>query len=1132
MEAYRDNDIAFTEAIKDISKRFDVYFTFDLALVQGLKVDQEYTEVSDVTEAIDLLLKDTDLKFQILQKRFVILYKNDAEGLKSMEDMIKHMEGIMQQQKEVVRRQTAKVVPLSTQTLMDIYNKRLVVNVTGRVVDQTGQPLVGVNVLVKGRDKGTATDFDGKFLLEDVDENAVLVVSYIGYQTQEIALMGKTNIEVVLQSDSELLDEVVVVGYGKQTKREVTGAISSISSEELGEIPTDGFARALSGKVAGVQIQQTTGAPGGNMNIRIRGTGSINAGNDPLYVIDGFPVEQANIGGVDQGTNPLSSINPDDILSIEILKDAAAASIYGSRAATGVVLITTKQGQEGKARINFNASLGTQSVINKLDLMNGDEFLDLVREAYANAANTNDVGLLPPQFLSNEAQYRGVNTDWQDQIFRNAPVANYQLSASGGNEKMNYYLSGGYLNEEGIVKSSGFERYSLRVNVQSELNDKLKLGVNLTPTYSVYDEVKAEGHWANGGVINIAEIQFPFLPLESNMESFVDNDATLRCCNVTNPLLNIEHYDGKSSQFRTIGNGYLEFELIKNLVFKTSIGGDFLTFNRSEFIPNIITRNSEDDFSNTNSFFQTTWLNENTLNYKKDIGGHKFNFLGGFSYQKFDQNNTSIEARGYSNTIVKTINSNSNTISNAITSIQEWSLVSLFGRVNYNYDNKYFLTASIRRDGSSRFGANNKYGTFPSVSVGWSILDEAFLQQAKNLSELKLRASYGISGNNRIGNYAALGLLQPNTYVLGQGTGSSVSGFSPSSIANPDLTWETTSQYNIGMEVGAFNDRLFFSVDYYNSETDNLLLNVPIPTVSGFTSALQNLGAIRNSGVEFLFKGNIINTDDFDWTTNFNISSNKNEVLKLGEEGDPIISGGAIGGIHITEIGGELGAFYLLEQEGIFQTQEEIENSATWNISRGTWPGDVKYKDNNNDGVIDANDRVVVGSPFPDFIWGLSNSFKYKNIDLNVVLNGVQGNSVLHINRRFIENLEANQNQLAVAVNRWKSPEEPGNGIVPRANSTTSGNNNQASTRWLEDGSFIRIQNITLGYNVTGEVLSKLNARSLRLYLGANNLAYFTKYLGYNPEVSYQGGSALNPGEDYGSYPLARRFTLGIKLGI
>ncbi|MGQ8337786.1 TonB-dependent receptor [Sunxiuqinia sp. A32] len=1072
-----------------IEEESEFYFFYKENELQSERLINIDAAKEDIHQVLDKILEGTTLGYSVVD-RYVVISPKDGNGVKSVEQEI---------------------------------------SISGKVTDTSGQPLPGVTVVVKGTTQGTITDGDGNYSISNVNSDGVLIFSFVGMKSQEMPVDGKSIVNITMEEDAIGIDEVVAVGYGTMKKSDLTGSIASVNSKDLGEVSSDSFTRSLSGKVAGVQIQQTTGTPGGNMVIRVRGASSLSAGNDPLYVIDGFPVQQENISAQDQGFNPLSSLNPDDIESIEVLKDASASAIYGSRGANGVVLITTKSGSSGKAKLSFNTSIGVQSIINKMELLNGDEYIDFVRDAYENAKATIDPNFKFPAFIVDDSPYRGINTDWQDQIFRAALVQNYQLSASGGTDKVQYFLSGNYMNEEGIVLSSGFQRFSLRSNITTQLADFLKLGMNFTPSYTANDEVNAEGHWAENAVINEALVAFPFLRPDESPEDYVNSDPNYDCCGVTNPVITAEDFDATSTQFRVLSTVYMEATIVDGLKAKTTLGIDFSNWERNEFNPGYLKRNTNDNSANSRTLSRRSWLTENTLTYSKKLNNHSFTALGGFTFQQYREQDNFINANKLTNDIVHTIN-DFNTVIDASSEIEEWGLVSCLGRLNYSYDNKYLFTATIRTDGSSRFGSNNQFATFPSASAGWIVSEEKFMKSFEKISRLKFRLSSGKSGNNRIGNYSSVARLNSSNYVFGSGNGTSVSGLYSGNIGNPDLTWETTVQSDLGLELGLFDNRIYAIADYYKSETKGLLLNVPIPTSSGFGSALQNLGRVENKGIELS-----LNTRNFEgefkWTTNFNISFNKNKILELGPEGDPIRAGSGAGNVYLNEIGGELGAFYVYEQIGIFQNQEEIDNSATWNTSRGTYPGDVKYKDQNNDGVIDSNDQVMIGSNNPDFTWGLTNTLGYKNFDLSIIINGVEGAYVHNVARRFYNNLEGNQNQTSDVLNRWRSESEPGDGITPRANRLTSGNNNVAeSSRWIEDASFIRIQDITLGYNFPTYVANRLGLEKLRAYAAVSNLAYFTDYTGYNPEVSFNGGSALSKGSDYGSYPLSKRFTLGIKV--
>lgn len=1002
--------------------------------------------------------------------------------------------------------------------------------ITGRVVDENNEPLPGTSIILKGTSKGTIADINGEYVIE-APLGEILTFSFVGYKLREEIVTDQTIINVSMVPDASELEEIVVIGYGTQARREVSGSVTAITAADLGEVAPDVFGRSLNGKVAGVQVQQTTGAPGGSIKINIRGATSVTSGSGPLYVVDGFPIDQTNDGeGADQGFNPLSSLDANDIETINVLKDASATAIYGSRGAGGVVIITTKKGKQGKTKISFNRSIGIQSVIRKLDLLNGEQLIDLIDEAHSNA------GLTAPNFLLNKSLYLDNNTDWQDEIFRNAIVQQYQLSASGGDDRLRYFISGSYLDEEGIVVSSAYERFSLRSNFDAKLSDCMSVGLTFSPSYSIQDDINAEGSWSSNGVINSALVSFPFLRNDQSNYAFLANDANFASGGPVNPRLAAEEYSGETSQLRLLSNLFLEMELIKGLTLRTSIGIDWSEQERNEYAKwqNIKRELDRDSLDNRSSAKRSkrSWLAENTLKYSHHINDHSFQLLAGYSIQEFRQQRNAIASRGQSDGTL-TITDNVS-VTSATSRVSEWSLISYISRFTYSFRNKLFVNGSLRRDGSSRFGEGSQFGLFPAISGAYSISEEPFLRAFDPLSELKLRASFGRSGNNQIGNYTDVGLLVNSNYLLGTGNGNEVSGAHANNIGNKSLTWETTDQLDLGIDLGLFADRIFIEADYYNGITKDMLLQVPIPVSSGFETAIQNIGRVQTSGFEFtLNTRNLVN--DFEWSTNFNISFNKNKVLELGPNSDPIFASSGKDINFKTEVGGELGAFFLYEQIGIFQNQNEIDASATWeNVV--TRPGDVKFKDHSGpngfpDGIIDEHDKVIMGSNRPDFIWGLTNNFRYKNFDLNVVVSGVQGNEIHNAAKRFYNNLEGNQNQVVDALYRWKSEAEPGDGVTPRANRSTTGKSNEtASSRWLEDGSYIKIQDVTLGYDLPKKITSKIKVTAFRAYVSASNLFYFTDYSGYNPEVSFSGNNSTNAGVDYGTYPLARRLTLGIKI--
>ena len=1128
------NQQTLKTALEKVGLHYKVNFMFDQSLIEQKSVHNESIYYDNFDKLLNRILKPLGLTHKQINKDLYIIKAKDFE-----EGPLEKIEAKPESKRD--KRSNQLLIPNLPVSLK--MPKVMEQTISGQVTDgENGEPLPGVNVLAKGTTSGTVTDVSGNYRLSVNDDINTLVYSSIGYSTQEVQINGRSTINLALMPDVQALSEVVVVGYGTQQRRDVTGSVASIPAENIQDLPVSSFSEALSAQVAGVQVQQTTGSPGGGLNIRVRGTGSITAGNEPLYVIDGYPVSNnagiASRGAPDQAINPLSSLNPSDIESIEVLKDASAAAIYGSRGANGVVLITTKNGKVGKPQVQFNTYVGIQEVTKTVDMLDAYQFAEFSREAINNAwvdrgGSPNDPNevrpdgerlQVPPQFLNTDLIE--ANTDFQEAIFTTAPIQNYQLSVSGGSENARYFISGGYFDQEGVVKNSGFERFSARANVDVDISEKVKIGLNLTPTYSIRDLASAEGHWASNGAINAALSIMPIFPLRTADGGYGSQiDFGYGMPTISSPYGIVNEFEGELRHLRLLGNIFGEYEIIDGLIFRTSVGSDVNTYKTNTYSPTIIDRRGNPSVATFNTTQEVNWINENTLNYNRLIDeNHNINALLGVTIQKEMWEVASMEATNFPNDIVPTLNAGQ--VTSGSSRIEEWSLLSYLGRVNYAFKDKYLVTGTIRADGSSRFGEENRWGVFPSASLGWRLSEENFMQNIEPVSDLKIRTSYGITGNNFIDNYGAIGLLTSNNYVFGSGTGTLANGLAPNTFSNPELGWETTRQLDIGMELGLFEDKLFFVADYFLSNTSDLLLNVPVPTTTGFNTALQNIGKVENKGWEFALTSRNF-TGSFKWTTNANISFIRNEVLALGPEGDPIRSGSGIGNTHITVIGEPMGNFFGYIQEGVYLDQQDLDNSPSFPNSE---PGDVKYKDVDGDGQITPNDRTIIGNNLPDFYWGMTNTFSYKGFDLNVIIQGVQGNEILNLSSRFISNLEGNQNQRIEVLERWRSPQEPGNGIIPRANSRTTGNNNNVSTRWVEDGSFVRIRNITLGYNFSNDIFTNTFIQSARAYLGVQNAFTITDYKGYNPEVNLQGGAALSPGTDYGGYPLARTYTLGLNL--
>ncbi|NSL85632.1 TonB-dependent receptor [Chitinophaga sp. Mgbs1] len=1050
------------------------------------------------------------------------------------------------------------------------------ISVNGSVRNERKESLPGVSVTATNESSGTSvsvqSDAGGNFRFLNLPAgNYNFRFTSIGLEPlllpgYRIQTDAPLQLSAVMKESTSSLNQVVVVGYGVQRRKEITGAVASIRAADLKDQPVSSFEQAIAGKVAGVQVIQNTGAPGGSISVRIRGLNSISAGIDPLYVVDGFPLSNdlknlqgttdvVNITGqasFQKSPDPLSTLNSDDIASIEILKDASAASIYGSRASNGVVLISTKRGKSaGPPSFSYNAYAGVQQVSKKIKMLDAYEWArlsyDAKNNAYLdafpnrsinddNATRGNSNYQIPPEILPYLKGEPGLtNTDWQDAVFRTAPVQNHTLSASGGDDKFQYYISGNYLDQQGIITGSGYKRYGVRANLTAQLTSRLKVGIHLNPTFDQYNLINSEGPWTFDGILSNALKASPIFPVYNPDGSLATNKQNTWAYGYSggeNPVALATQIEDKLRHVRNLGNIYGEYQIIEGLTFKTFFGTDINYFGRNYYRPSTlgsykpiqqgaptIPKGSEQTALSTN------WLWENTLNYRFALHKHRFDVLAGYTSQKNTTRANETTGTGFPNDAVHTINAA--TITSGISNTSQWSLLSYLGRVNYNYDDKYFLSASLRSDGSSRFGANNKWGYFPSVSGGWLISNESFFK-VPVISELKARVSYGTSGNFQIANYASYDLLASNNYILGTGNGAVVNGAGLAQPANPDLTWEKTKQLNAGIDLGFFDNRIYLNADYYKTTTSNLLLNVPVPFSSGFATALKNVGKVQNSGVEFgLTTRNL--TGAFVWNTSFNISANKNKVLELGAGGAPILSDGGNGTISqlfITQVGQPIGSYYGYVNGGVFRNQEEIAAYPHYAVAK---PGDRRFLDVNNDKKIDANDRTAIGSYFPDYIWGMTNEFRYRGFDLSVSLQGVQGNEILNLQRRFIFNMEGNANQMAEAAGSWKSPDNPGSGDVMRANRVTNANSAQISSFHVEDGSFVRLRNLTIGYTFSDKLLRK-KINSLRLYVSGQNLYTWTKYTGYNPEVNARPDSPLSQGEDYGTYPLARTFIAGVNL--
>ena len=1028
----------------------------------------------------------------------------------------------------------------------------------GVILDEMGTPLPGASVLEKGTSNGVNSDFEGSFTLNVSNSDAVIVVSYLGFDKVEIrAADFDDNMNITLVESSSALDEIVVTGYGRQVKRNITGAVSSISLKQIEDLPLATFENAIQGQIAGVQVTEASGEPGAGASVRVRGVGSISAGNEPLYVIDGFPISKNVALGV-QGDNfrrgsgrfrppsqnPLANLNPNDIESIQVLKDASSASIYGSRGSNGVILITTKRGKKGAPSFSYNTFFGSQSVANKLDLMNSAELIDYNRDATNNAYLQANPGASAsdPNSVRSSAAWRlaedvlsptGVDVDWQDVVFRSALVQTHNLSVSGGSDNSSYYISGNFFDQDGIIEKSNFKRYSLRVNLEVDLNERTRVGLNLAPSYVVSDKVPAGSPYfaRPPGIVYSAIVHAPFVnPYnpdgsinQLNNQSYIltPEGQTTSFTSASNPLAIIEAIDDQLNQNRTFGNIFLEYDLMENLTFKSYFGVDINNYKRNFYRASSLlyrTARTGETYGQTASSESLSWVAEQTLSYQKEIGSHNIDAIVGYTAQKEKIDISSAVADTFPDDLVKTISGGQIASGSAVQ--EEWSLVSMLAKVNYSYEDRFLASASLRSDSSSRFGSGNKTGIFSSISAGYRISEDLNLDW---LSDLKLRASWGETGNFLIPNYASIGLLSSYNTTF---DGNLTNGIAPSTISNQDLSWEKTASFDLGLDFGFLDDRIYGSLEYFKSTTSDLLLAVQVPSALGFTNALTNIGEVVNKGFEISITSRNL-TGALKWTTDFNFSTVDNEVTKLGPSGDPLLSTGGAGNRHITKIGEPIGSYFGYKTDGIYQNQAEIDNSGIVDQIATPRPGDFKWVDVNNDGFINSADRTTIGNYLPDFTYGLNNRFEYDNFEFSFLLQGVEGNEVLNLTRRHMGNGEANYNSYSEWNNRWRSESQPGNGLIPRANRGGGNSNNRPSDYQVEDASYLRLRNVTLAYNFPESALGdKIN--NLRVYLSGTNLFTKTDYLGFNPEVNNQDDNTNVQGEDYGAYPLSSVITFGL----
>ena len=977
--------------------------------------------------------------------------------------------------------------------ILDTNQQKVSGNVTSL---EDGEPLPGVSIIIKGTNIGTTTDLDGKYTL-NATSDATLQFSYIGFLTQEVTVENQSIIDIKLQPDLEQLEEVVVVGYGTVKKSDLTGSVSSIKADELNATPTVRLDQALVGKVAGVQVTPTSSAPGAAATIRIRGSNSISANNEPLFVIDGFI-----------GAGNLNDINMSDIESVEILKDASATAIYGSRGSNGVIIITTKKGAAGTSSLTYDTYYSLQSPTRLLDMMNATEY-----GYWINEVKGTDVYPNPDQL--------GEGTDWQGEVYRNnALMQNHNLSYTGGSDKSRYYLSLNYFDQDGIHIESNFKRYQFRVNTDHKIGERFKLGENLTISRTVNDR-------STSGAENLLGWD-PTIPIKDADGNFTYQTASSELAS-DNPVSNAVQNLNRVTGTRLLGNLYGELKLIDGLTYKLNLGANLYTSRQQQYAPStLFSQTANQGTATVSNYESVNLLIENTLNYSKQFGKHQIGGLLGYTRQTIDEVNSNVQTTGFVTDSYFYNNLGAGTVrSGAGSNLQEEGLESYLFRVNYEYNNRYLLTFSARADGSSVFAKNNKWGTFPSVAFAWRIKEEEFLQGSTFFDDLKLRASYGQLGNPGVSPGASLTRLAQggNNYILGVNQ-DVAAGIAANSFGNDNLKWETTEQINFGIDASFFANRLQTSIDYYSKTTKDLLVDVPLLWLTGFQSTLSNFGEVTNKGIELSLTSINIDNMDFRWETNFNISTYKNEVAKLDtEEGYLLIN--SIGrGVSISSAilqeGQPLSTFYGLVSDGIWNSQEEIDASGLSGFS--VFPGGRRYADLDGDNIIDATaDRQIIGNPNPDIFGGIGNTLSYKGFELYVYFSFVYGNDIFNETDSRLA-VAFDNNTFKRFVNRW-TPENTDTDIPSAAAVERPLVTSNSSV--IEDGSFLRLRNLNIAYNLPVRNISWVEG--VKIYASATNLILFDKYSGYDPEIN-RGTSNTRRGYDLAQDPTMKTLTMGLKL--
>ena len=1086
-------DQSIKEVLEEIESRTDLHFFYNGKLVDVNQLISVDVKEKDVFTTLDHIFKNSNIKYKVVGKDIILSVK--GTGQESGQD------------------------------------KKTII---GTVVDEKGLPIIGANVVEKGTTNGTITDIDGKFSIS-LGENAVLVVSFIGFNAQDVLVGDELNQTITLKEDTQALEEIVVVGYGVSKKSHLTGSVGSIKMDEdvVGR-PSVEVGQSLYGKIAGVQVIGGSGQPGSSSSIQIRGINSISASSSPLVVIDGVAVPDYD----------MNLINNADIESIEILKDASSSAIYGSRGANGVVLITTKSGKTEKPKVNINYLFGVQKLMKKIDVMISAEYAQAYMDAAQNgwvdkggdpnAPNTIEARkeykyTWPEAFEHPETLY---DTDWQDVVFDAAPMHKLDANISGKSEKSDYLISAGYVNQAGIMLDSDYRKYSLSLKLNTHINKYLDVGGSMSLNYGDEKEVYwRTAEWA---------VQYPsifpvytkdgFLGCNSYLPGFENYNTILFRPNMGHPLY-MQNNDANRYTLNTIGSAYVSLNILPGLKFKSSFNYylkriDYSNYEAKDhdlgeayYTPGQMT---VDQSRKWNYTFQ------NLMTYDKSWKDHELSFLLGFEYNKNDYYQTSQARRDYDNDLLHALSAGKTILSSSDV-ITKNTLISYFARINYNYKGRYMLSVAFRRDGSSRYAPNKKWGNFPSVSLGWLVSEEDFMKKVDWIYMLKLRTSYGLTGNDNFDDYVWIAKLKQAKIAFGNNMTTS---YYPSNITNPDLKWERTQQFNVGLDWGILKSRIQLGLDYYYSTSDGLLLDVPVPAVTGFSSIFTNIGKLENKGVEFNISTYNVDNKNFSWNTNFNISKNKNKILELGPDNAPMVfTPDSYGGMQkINMVGHSVFNFYGYKYDGVYMNQKEIDNDpAHYETAK---PGDGRYMDVNKDGILNADDRTLIGDPNPKFIWGLTNNFKYKNFDLSILLQGAHDFAIYDDNAHRSLMYHEGRNFLEEVTDRWRSEENPGDGYHYRLSVDLGEYEKRPPSLWVDHASYFRLKSITFGYTLPDNIVKKMNMQFVRLYFNGLNLFTVTNTDVWDPE-SFRGDAsdASARGVMGNIYPSSKVFSFGVNVG-